>query len=669
MVTRKTGAFEIKGLDAGRFHLNADPTCDREKISPYLPTHRTIKVTGGHIRDEGNVPLRVGARLTGVVRDSRGHRLPGVCVQVEGGNFASARTGQDGAYSIIGITPQLLAVRFFGCAPTTSVTPQYYNDEPTIGLANPIRFRAGKTVSGIDATMQTSGTLTGLVTDRSGHPRAHVCVGIVPAKAAVLVNSGFQSIATTKANGRYLIRNVTPGPYQVSIGCYGAHFAGHWFNNQQDSARGGLLSIPAGPVTTLNGVVSPPGIIAGNVASSKAGKPLGDICVFLADPKAKNFINLGEFPTFSNKGHYQIRGVTPGRYLVQFSSCANGHYATQWYPAAEDLSQAQAITVRPGQTTQASDQDLNLGGTISGLVTGPSGQPEKNICVQAFNSATQDSKEAITSKTGRYIFLGMDAGHYSLYFAPCSVRGPNLGAASLPQPVKVTNFRTTTGVNIALKAGGTISGRVLASAGSKTPQASTCVLAVPIDPHGSRQTIMTKNDGSYLLPDLAPGKYQVYFGDPYCVNFNDFSQHEATTAPQWFQGQAAQAEATTITVKAGRTNTGIDATMHPFGTITGTVRTRAGKAVSGECVTAVPTQPQFDQLFDEPIPNVTAITTATGRYTLIALPGQYKIEFTTGCGAPSFATQWWPSAPSANTAQPITVAYGTTTSVNATLHH
>jgi hypothetical protein len=109
--------------------------------------------------------------------------------------------------------------------------------------------------------------------------------------------------------------------------------------------------------------------------------------------------------------------------------------------------------------------------------------------------------------------------------------------------------------------------------------------------------------------------------------------------------------------------------MHPYGTITGTVRTQAGKAVSGECVTAVPTEPQFDQLDDEPIPNVTAITTATGRYTLIALPGQYKIKFTPGCGAPSFATQWWPAAPSAHTARSITVAYGATTSVNATLHH
>ena len=66
---------------------------------------------------------------------------------------------------------------------------------------------------------------------------------------------------------------------------------------------------------------------------------------------------------------------------------------------------------------------------------------------------------------------------------------------------------------------------------------------------------------------------------------------------------------------------------------------------------------------------MSAITTATGRYTLIALPGQYKIKFSTGCGSSGFATQWWNGASSAKTAQLMTVAYGTTTGVDATLHH
>ena len=107
--------------------------------------------------------------------------------------------------------------------------------------------------------MQPAGSLTGVVTDRSGHPVRNVCVGIITASASGIFDSGFQSTVETRANGRYLLRNVVPGPYQVSIGCYGSHFGGRWFNNQQDSARAGFLSIAPGLVTTLNGVVGQPG--------------------------------------------------------------------------------------------------------------------------------------------------------------------------------------------------------------------------------------------------------------------------------------------------------------------------------------------------------------------------------------------------------------------------
>jgi Carboxypeptidase regulatory-like domain len=476
----------------------------------------------------------------------------------------------------------------------------------------------------------------------------------------------------TKADGRYRLRNITPGPYQVSIGCYGAHFAGRWFNNQQDSALGGFLSIPAGLVTTLNGTVGQPGAITGQV-TDQAGQPVNNICVYVLDQKTKNYINGSgadaEFgPPLTRHGRYQIHGLTPGRYLLQFDTCAGGKFADGFYRNGTTLASATPVTVHPGQTTTGINQVLAEGGSISGTITGPSGQPAKNICVEASDSASLVFRQATTNEAGHYSLRGLNSGRYSIYAAPCSDKGTNLGAASAPAPVQVTRPRTTA-VNIELKAGGTVSGRVLGGDTGKTPQSQTCVLAVPADPDGSTQTVLAKADGTYSLPDLAPGKYLIYFGDLYCINFNNlFNQQEAFTAPQWFQNQATEAAATTITVTPGHTNTGINATMHPYGTISGTVGTQSNRPVSGECVAAIPAEPQFDQAFDEPIPNTTAITTATGRYTLVALPGQYKIKFSTGCGDSGFATQWWNAASSAKSAQLITVAYGTTTAINATLH-
>jgi protocatechuate 3,4-dioxygenase beta subunit len=666
--TGKPGRFAIKGFGTGQYHLDFDPTCNGSKISPLLDRGSSVKVTGGHTRRLGNVPLRIGARLTGVVTDASGHRLPGVCVAVKDPNDDTAIertvTGSNGTYSIIGIAPGKFPVRFTGCATAQSVLPQYYNDEPTEASANPVTFRIAKTTAGIDATMHPAGTLTGLVTDNSGRPLPHVCVGIVSLGASGITNSGFGS-AITKPNGRYLMRNLIPGPYQVSVGCDGKQFAGRWFNNEQDSALGGFLSIPGGLITTLNGKVGPPGAIAGNI-TDQAGQPVNN-CVFLADPKTKSFIKRSSPLIPAKHGHYLIGGLTPGRYLVQFGSCAE--QTVRWYHNVPDLAHARPVTVRAGKTTTGINEVMTAGGSISGTITGPSGQPARNICVRASNPASLAYQQARTNKLGRYTVHSLVRGRYSLYFAPCSGTGPNLGAATRPGLVTVTGTHTRAGVNLALKAGGTITGRLLGGPAGQTPLAGNCVAAIPIAPNGSLQSTRTRADGSYTLPDLAPGKYQVYFDDIYCINFGFYiPQREPTSAPQWFSNQAAQSAATRVTITAGHTTTGIDATMHQFGTIAGIVRTQAGKPVAGECVTAVPPAPQFDPLSGAAIPNVTAITTATGRYTLVALPGQYKIKFTAACGASGFATQWWNDAPSAKTAQPLTVAYGTTTGVNATLH-
>jgi hypothetical protein len=63
-----------------------------------------------------------------------------------------------------------------------------------------------------------------------------------------------------------------------------------------------------------------------------------------------------------------------------------------------------------------------------------------------------------------------------------------------------------------------------------------------------------------------------------------------------------------------------------------------------------------------------AVTSRTGGYTLTRLmPGRYKIEFSTGCGACGFATQWWDNAASATSAKVIKVGFTAIAGIDATL--
>jgi hypothetical protein len=54
-----------------------------------------------------------------------------------------------------------------------------------------------------------------------------------------------------------------------------------------------------------------------------------------------------------------------------------------------------------------------------------------------------------------------------------------------------------------------------------------------------------------------------------------------------------------------------------------------------------------------------AETGADGSYQIAALiPGAYQVEFTAGCGAASYVTQWFDGAASRSGATPVTVTAG-----------
>ena len=140
-------------------------------------------------------------------------------------------------------------------------------------------------------------------------------------------------------------------------------------------------------------------------------------------------------------------------------------------------------------------------------------------------------------------------------------------------------------------------------------------------------------------------------------------------ASQWYNGQPTQATADTVTVTAGGTTSGIDATLQPFGTITGTVTGPGQTPVSGECVTAIPIGKDFAGFF--PRRAKSRSRRRTGSYSLLDVqPGRYKVKFSTGCGDAGFKTQWWQNAGSAATATVITVGAGAAvTGIDAALTH
>ena len=220
--------------------------------------------------------------------------------------------------------------------------------------------------------------------------------------------------------------------------------------------------------------------------------------------------------------------------------------------------------------------------------------------------------------------------------------------------ISVTTGGTQTGINAAMAAGGSISGKVTAAAGGAN-LAGICVNANPTGGGGGSGATTTAADGTYTITGLAAGSYDVQFSaSGFCGGGN--------YATEWYNNQTSQFSANTVAVTAGSTTGSINAAMAAGGSISGKVTAAAGGAdLAGICVNANPTGGGGSS---------GATTAADGTYTITGLAaGSYDVQFSNGCGdAGNYATQWYNNQTSQFSANTVAVTAGSTTgSINAAM--
>lgn len=667
-VTARNGSYKLIGLTTARYLVQFQPGCGNH--GNYLGVRRSLKIRTGHAISEFNTFLPPGAIISGKVTDTHGTAVGRICVQVQGprGQFGGTESGKDGSYSIAALRSGSYTVEFSGgCGNKGSVAPQYYDGQANSASASPVTLTAGRVTAGINATMQPGATITGVVTGAAGRKLSNVCVGLTAVSQQQFFF--FRNIEFT-SDGVFTAQNLTPGAYVVNFGCIfgGGRYGSQWFMSQPSASAADLVSATAGVITTgISAVLRRSGAISG-VVTNALGKPLSGICVQAIPTGSQPAAVIGpSIDYLTRKGDYTINGLAAGSYDVQFSDCSKGRYGSQWYPSKATARSATPVTVLPGSTVTGISAVMAVGGSISGRVASNSNQPLARICVDADDGTTRSTGFASTNQTGGYSITGLSTGSYQVSFSHCAGK-PGLAASTRPDLVEVTAPNAVAGINERMQPSGSISGRVLAGSPVATPQAGVCVVAVPVSPGGSIAFALTGAGGRYRATSLEAGKYEVYFGDPYCPVFETTAP---TLAPQWYLDQPAQATANPVTVVARANTDAISATLAPAVGISGTVTGPSSTPVAGECVTAVPVDATADPLFGATQQPEIAVTTTNGSYSEIGLPpGQYKVEFSVGCGDAGFQTQWWDDAASAQTATVITVPTGPPVGgVNAALEH
>ena len=206
--------------------------------------------------------------------------------------------------------------------------------------------------------MQPGGTITGVVTDNTGHKLSNVCVRAGEPDAGtngpVLLRREFRVHEERGVHGQ------EPGSWTIRRGLR------LWFRLPQTRRamvhgtagrrqRRPRVSRPRRKIAShINATLPLGGTVTGTVRD-QAGKPLPGICV-LAIPAGSQYPTLAYLfgPGMSvtgGNGSYRVGDLAPGTYDLQFKACGRPIYGSQWYRGRATEQASTPVTVRSGVKT------------------------------------------------------------------------------------------------------------------------------------------------------------------------------------------------------------------------------------------------------------------------------------------------------------------------------
>ena len=663
--TGSDGAFTISGLSAGNYRVQFND-CSRGTftttyytdtlIGSSSTTHTIgtasytsatqVSVSAGATTSISPVWLSVGGSISGVVKNSNGQPLAGICVSAQGNNsgFGGPPSNSNGSYTLGGLPAGTYRVQFNDCSGGNYATKYYDgtdNGTSSYSAAQMVTVVAATNTGQINVAMSQGGSISGMVTDSTGAPIAGECVS---AQA-----NGYGSGAQTGADGSYVVTGLVPGTYKVYFSaCSGGSYTSAYYdgslNGTLNNSSAALVLVTSGATTSrINISLQQGGSIWGRVTNGSTG--IAGVCVSAVD-SSNNFLNAVQS---GSDGTFTISGLAAGNYRINFTGCGNSNYISGWYSGTTTESSsmpgagsAGSINVTVGSTSNLPDPStvILIGGTISGHVTDDQGQPLSGICPMA-QSGSSGFGGPPSDANGAFSIMGLAPGTYEVLFSSCGSGSyigvwysgtSTTGSATMPGSSSpgaiVVSSNTTTTLTYATQmvVGGSISGRLTNAQG--LPVSGICPSARSGNSGiGGQQT---DSNGNFSINGLAAGTYTVQF----------YNCSGGSYTSGWYSGVStpvsSQSSGAAVTVAAGATTTLVTTVLSQGGSISMLAQDSSGNPVAGVCLTA------WFSVGNNNYQSLTSLASSSdGMVTLAGLsPNTYGLKLN-GCGVRNYIASWY----------------------------
>ena len=451
------------------------------------------------------------------------------------------------------------------------------------------------------------------------------------------MNRDYCASDSTDATGHFALFGLPVGTYSLDI-----------YPEESGSVFAGVptvqLTLAEGEAITHDFLLSLGATVSGNVKG--AGTPPTNISggnVLLRD--AGLFGHWTPYQTTTDSsGDFSFIGVRSGVYTLQYSETLNPNFITFLEAKGPEFS------VELGEVITGRDIVLPQGASISGNVK-TQGSSNLNlegaeISATAVTDAYADYPfQASTDSSGNYSVTGLPAGDYNL-----SITDPSGDyAAVIDHFVSLNAGESAPGLNFVLAPGSSISGTLALDGYPSIPEGYEATVNVynQSGKHVGDVNIGPLGDDTYTIRGLPAGDYTLV------TSVSRVGYQQSPFAPEWWNDQVSQEDATYFALTTGQGVTGKDVTLSIGATISGHISGQgspdtdlASIRVDAYLVTGSSSHENYPDAYTE--------TDENGDFTLQGLPpGVYTLEVSSYSG--EWAWQWWSGEPTFDSADVFTV--------------
>lgn len=383
-----------------------------------------------------------------------------------------------------------------------------------------------------------------------------------------------------------------------------------------------------------------------------------------------------------NDGNYSVSGLKAGSYRVTFNRLSGYHETVaQFYKGrdeSEGVASATLVTVDTNETKSIETATLERGGSISGVLTDPSGNALDNCTVQAYSADGKLVTRAGYSYNGSFTIRGLTTGSYRVRVVPTrygdcagtsqyvvNAGGGALGVESAAVPIAVVQGEPVNiDDNLVYAIKGKISGHVDLPDGASHRDR----VVIARNGHYTRTTHVDR-DGDYTITGLNKGTYRVTFArvsGMATVGAVFYHDHQEGA------GVASILPSERVHLAKGQAVTGIDGTVSTGGSISGALVDPDGVALRNCYVQAFTSDNRLvtRAAFTDRDGHFTVGGLATGSYEVRVVKAphnRYHRTFNRCNGAPQFYDGDNKLGGDKAGAQPIPVTLGADTPVSGPL--